>query len=149
MRFIATVAIALVCSTAFARNPVLQAIADVETSDNPMAVGHQGELSVYQIKREVWVHYSAMPFKASRRGWKDFQDEADRVALAHLAHVTKELQAAHIQVTAYALALCWNAGITAVVEHRYSTRNGDYATRVNNLYVAYYAPKPCLYANYP
>lgn len=102
------------------------ALAQVESGDNPLALGKKGEGTRYQILGATWVRYSTQPMYGCS------EHEAARVADAILLDIAKELARRQLPRTPYTMAVMWREGL-----HAKPTLNADiadYAARVSNLY---------------
>jgi hypothetical protein len=114
---------------------LLSAIAHVETGTTNTAracrkVGRAGERSAWQISRAVWNTYSSAPFTDASSSPR----LASAVAAAHLRWLRLNLEKEGISATPFALALAWNAGLSAVLDSAYKYPTTHYAERVANLY---------------
>lgn len=105
---------ALSCDT-LDSDRLLDAIAQVETGGVPR-LGKAGETGLHQLGKDA------------RR------DHGD--AATHLAWLRRELRRAGAADNAFNLALCWNAGLTRVLQGRAPMASYDYARRVENLYAS-------------
>jgi soluble lytic murein transglycosylase-like protein len=106
---------------------LLRAIAEVETANNPRAVGRAGERTIYQIAPGTWRGVSRVPMARASAA------EIDAVARTILADIHLALRERKIPVTPYEIALRWNAGARA---RRFTPATRDYAQRVANIYHA-------------
>lgn len=101
-------------------------IAQVDSGNRDSAIGPAGELSRYQISEVVWrQHRPGIPFARC----SDPQ-EAHRVAMEHLRWLVRQSS----DLSAYALALRWNAGVACVQWGHDQERHRDFARRVSNIY---------------
>lgn len=106
----------------------LEAIHHLENPRNSSKPGPKGELGPYQFRRSTWRMHTKEPFtRALDRA------VADRVAVRHYEWIKKQLTAAGKPVTAYNVALAWNAGVGAVISNKAPRVARDYAERANNL----------------
>lgn len=120
---------------------LLNGICAVETAGRYWKIGAAGERSQYQIKRVVWEMYSNVPFwRASQLSQ---QVEAKRVAMCYISEISKKLNRIGAEINVWNIAVRWNGGIS---RSHFSSRNRNYATRVNNLYVDSYSPEIDKYA---
>ncbi len=108
---------------------LLAAIAQVETGNNPNAVGRKGERGIYQILPTTWAQYSKLPVEAAATD----PGENDRVAREHLATLRLALCKRGLAMNAHALAGAWNLGEAGVMRSHNSKVHSDYADRVVNL----------------
>lgn len=93
---------------------ILAAIAEVETGNNPRAIGPAGERGAHQLTPSV------------RRQFRTAQN--------YLAHIKGRLAANSVPVTPRTVALAWNGGAGATIRNTVQARTRDYANRVSNLY---------------
>lgn len=121
---------------------LLAAISQIESGDNPRAIGKKGEVSQYQITKSVWKKHSPkVQFHAEKAPWV-----AQAVATLHLRELNMKL-APELRRTpsnnVYWLAVAWNGGLGAVQKAKakgeYSSRHvpkhvQSYADRVRALY---------------
>lgn len=119
-----------------ARSPLimplfLNALAQVESGNNPKAIGKRGELGLYQFREITWHMHTAAPFAQA----KDPQ-VAGQVADEHVRMIERALQSVGIEANARNVALCWNAGIRAVMLQTFTATSAKYAERVADLYGA-------------
>jgi hypothetical protein len=112
---------------------LLAAIAVVESNTNDAAIGKAGERGRYQITREVWEKW--MPKSQARRLYGAGFDRGPHdpalsrwVAERHIKYgIIPELEKAGRQVTVFAVASCWNAGVEGYIKH---DRGSKYAWKV-------------------
>lgn len=122
-------------ATAIERQRLLAAIAQVETgtadTNKPARqVGRGGERSAWQISATNWSRYTRAPFIDASLDAR----LASAVASLHVEWLVGQLRKAGMDPTPYALALAWNAGPTAVAQHRAPPAAHAYAVRVMALY---------------
>lgn len=115
---------------------LLAAIAQVETgtcdtSRPSRRIGRGGERSAWQIRERTWHDYTWQPFLQASRDAR----LASVVAAMHLRFLRLQLEAHRVPVTAYALALAWNAGHAAVIARAEPPSSHQYAERVAALYL--------------
>jgi hypothetical protein len=127
--FAATVASSREISPADQDTALLHAIAEVESGNNPVAIGRRGELSAYQLDYWTWRLHTSFDFSLAHTR----PDLAERVARSHLAWLHHALLSADLPDTPENLACAWNAGPGAVIHGRISAATRDYARRVVNL----------------
>lgn len=104
----------------------LRAIAQVESGENPHAVGPLGERSMYQFTRDTWRLHSL-------RSIYDATTDpayAHQIALRHLAYLHSVLRAQAVPETPATLAAAWHYGPRFA---KICTET-DYVRRVGNLY---------------
>jgi soluble lytic murein transglycosylase-like protein len=107
---------------------LLWAIREVETGNNPRAIGRLGERGAYQFRRHTWQQIAeGRPFHLAHTA------EADTVARRFLRRLEDGLASAGLAPTAYNLALAWNAGLGRVVSGNIPRASIDYAARVSRL----------------
>lgn len=105
---------------------LLRAIAQVESRNNPKAVGKHGERTKYQIKWSTWIRYSSRPQMFCT------DDEADQCATALALDIMCQLGRRSIAITPRNVYCVWKSG-------RYSPLGWgkdtiETAERVDNLY---------------
>ena len=115
---------------------LLAAIAAVESNTNDAAIGAAGERGRYQLTRAVWEQW--LPSSAwhyNDYGWEIGAHSPAMsywVAKKHIEHhIIPELEKAGRAVTVYAIASCWNAGVTGYLTH---DRGSVYAGKVLDEY---------------
>lgn len=105
---------------------MLDAIAQVESGNNPKAIGKLGERSAYQIMGQSWAMHSRVPFAQA-----SLQPALARmVARQHLAWMAGVIERNEAQVTPAMLAAAWRWGPGSAFAH---TRS-ESTRRVLNLY---------------
>lgn len=82
----------------------LRAIREEETGNNVHAHGRRGELGAYQFTFATWRQHTRLPFHDAAT------HRADYVALAHLAYLKRWIRSHHLGLTAWSMAVAWNAG---------------------------------------
>ena len=116
---------------------LLASIAVVESNSDDAAIGAKGERGRYQITRDVWNRWmpDCLNPGSYGHGW---DVGAHNPALARWVadreiryHIITELEKSWRQVTAYAIAACWNAGVTGYIDH---DRGSEYAWKVVDEY---------------
>ena len=116
---------------------LLAAIATVESNTNDAAIGAAGERGRYQITREVWERWMPQPeYPPAFGSWWEVGSHdpglSRWVATKHIEHhIIPELEKAGRAVTVYAIAACWNAGVTGYLTH---DRGSEYAGKVCDEY---------------
>lgn len=110
------------------RRSFLAAIDMVESGGRDSARGMAGELGRYQLTPAVWSQHTKAPFRHARR-----RVFAHAIAERHFDWLVSCLLAANRPATVENMALCWNAGFTAVKNNRLLPAHRDYAERVRNL----------------
>lgn len=132
----------LMASTTLSASPAIDfdrlssCIAQVESSNNDMAIGKQGERGRYQIQQQLWQQISHLPFDQAHN-----PTEAKKVAIRHLEWLSNKFRDHQSldRSRVYLIALGWNAGPQAVL-HLFATRNQrEYAQRVESLYLSEHA----------
>ncbi len=104
----------------------LWAIRQVESGDNPQAIGPRGERSAYQFMEATWRECSTVPFRAA--GVSQERDEA--AAVNYLLVIEATLIRRNLVITVRNLACAWHYG-----QHFDPAKvSGAYADRVLNLY---------------
>ena len=113
---------------------LLSCLAQVETGDNPRAVGRHGESSRYQISRVVWYQYYP-----DRSFFDCHGILAEECAWRHINWLLK-----HIHTRSpYWLAYAWRAGLKTANGPITFPTHDRYANRVENLYYnVTFCPKP-------
>jgi hypothetical protein len=106
----------------------LQAIHWIENPTESVAPGRFGELGAYQFRRTTWQKHTKQPFHLATN-----RAESDKVAVAHYEWIKRGLERNGIDASPFNIALAWNAGLSAVVEHRVPSVSRGYASRVVNL----------------
>lgn len=107
-----------------------EAIAMVETANDPTAIGRDGERSRYQFMNFVWKEYSNEPFETASTNAR----EANRVFMEHVKWSVRALKVLDQDVTVYNLALLHNAGFGNIQRSTVQERHRNYAKRVTSLY---------------
>ncbi len=115
-------------ASASERWETLQAIHWIENPTESVQPGRFGELGAYQFRRTTWQMHTKKPFHLATN-----RAESDKVAVAHYEWIKQGLQRNGIESSPYTIALAWNAGLSAVVQHRVPAVTRDYAERVVNL----------------
>ena len=113
------------------------AIALVESGNDPKAVGKHGELSEYQITRQVWNAYTTAPFTE-----ENLRNQAlsRHVALKHADHLLQKAQHTLMWESERAVVIrCaagWHRGeaYTRRPWRSWREETRDYADRVWNVY---------------
>lgn len=100
----------------------LNAIRQVESGGDDMAIGHNGERGAYQFNKATW----QMHTKEGHRAAHD-PNWALTIAFSHLDWLI-----ARVGTDPAKLAIAWNGGVGAV--KRPTKKHKDYARRVKNLY---------------
>lgn len=106
---------------------IIDSIALAENSHG--RVGRHGEVSVYQIKPEVWRQHAKRP-------WDGDPAFARSIALAHVKWLRRQIHRQGYASGVYTLAVAWNAGLGAIENPAKIVR--DYARRVTNLHEIVY-----------
>ena len=101
---------------------LLASIAVVESNSDDEAIGLAGERGRYQITREVWDKWmprkSLYLYKSLFEVGAHDHGMARWVAERHIRFsIIPELEKAGREVTVFAIASCWNAGIVGHLEH--------------------------------
>lgn len=99
----------------------LEAVALVESGNNPRAVGLAGERGRFQMSPAV---------VATSGGY------SQREALRHARWLERQLMAAGADLLVFNLALAWNAGATGALTGQAPESSYDYARRVEQTYLA-------------
>jgi hypothetical protein len=110
------------------RSDTLYAINQVENPRNLTRPGPAGELGAYQFREQTWAMHTRRPFRDAL-----IRAVSDEVAISHYEWLRAGLKRNGLEVSAYNIALAWNAGLTAVVKGRAPKSARYYAERVNNL----------------
>jgi hypothetical protein len=112
---------------------LLAALADVESGNDPHAIGKLGERSAWQIMPGSWAMHSRFPHRiASER-----PDIARAVAALHLDWTMETLRRRQVRLDVELIAAGWRHG--PGFAQRFA--RSDYALRVGNLYRANVAKK--------
>ena len=111
---------------------LLAAIAVVESNSDDAAIGAAGERGRYQLTKEVWEQWMPDGNIIGFGTWFEVgahEPAVSRwVATQHIRFgIIPELEKAGRQVTPFAIASCWNAGIEGYLKH---DRGSKYAWRV-------------------
>jgi hypothetical protein len=109
---------------------LLHALRDVESGDNPGAIGPCGERTAYQFTSATWCGYTVMPFE--RAGLCPAL--ATTIARRHLDWLMKS---STWPLTVERLAEAWHRGLDGARE----AETSDYAQRVRHLYDYYRGEK--------
>ena len=96
------------------------------------AIGRHGERGPYQTGREVWRQHSKKPYWWASSPAPEHQAEARRVAIEHVKWLERNLPAAGMPVSAYTVALAWNAGIGHVERREFVPENFLFADHARN-----------------
>jgi len=111
---------------------LLASIAVVESNTDDAAIGKAGERGRYQLTRAVWEQ--VLPPSRFHESDEEFEFGAHSPALSRYVAakhieltIIPELEKAGREVTPFAVASCWNAGITGYLKH---DRGSKYAWRV-------------------
>lgn len=102
--------------------PMLRALAAIETGNNPRAVGKKGERSAWQLMPATWRIYTRRPFREATTN----EVLAQAVARAHLAATLSRLGKGGRVVMPADVARAWNPRAPR-----------DYAQRLTNLYLLF------------
>jgi len=105
---------------------MLKAIRQVESNEDPRAVGKKGERSAYQFMPATWALYSKRPFIEATTN----PMEAERVAEKHLRTIATALNTFDGKQRAEWVGAAWNYGIRYAV----ILSDKDHPQRVANLY---------------
>jgi hypothetical protein len=124
----AGLAVARAATIDVTRQVTLEAIHNLENPRNLTRVGPRGELGPYQFRESTWRDYSAEPFLRALD-----RSASDLVAVQHFEWLKHQLEAAHLPVTTYNIALAWNGGIGAAISGRAPRAARNYAQRAENL----------------
>ena len=121
-------------ATAISRDYFLAAIAEVESRNNPNAIGPKGERSAYQITRRTWEqHDPRHPFGM----FANNPAIALRVASEHYYWLIASLKQIGLDPSALNLATCWRLGLARGSRRiRSGATLPDSAQRVVNLYAS-------------
>ena len=115
---------------------LLAAIAVVESNSEDAAIGAAGERGRYQITPAVWNEWMPFPpwsayhcaFASAPHDGAHDPALSRWVAERHIKYtIIPELEKAGRQVTVFAIASCWNAGVTGYLKH---DRGSRYAWKV-------------------
>jgi len=106
---------------------LLDAIAQVESANNPLAIGAAGERTEYQFMAATWSQYTRVPFIFAGRD----RLLSRQVAREHLAWLRRELVARGFGDSPEVLAAGWRFG----ADNARGSRRVDSSQRVANLYV--------------
>ena len=107
---------------------LLAAIAIVESDNRDFAVGKAGEMSRYQITRQVWEEHSNLPFDS----YSADQKAAELVAKKHIIYcILPEIIDRDKSIDVETIAACWNAGVRGALE---LGRGEEYAKKVRAEY---------------
>ena len=101
---------------------LLASIAVVESNSDDAAIGKAGERGRYQLTREVWEQ--VLPPSRFHESDEEFEFGAHSLALSRYVAakhieltIIPELEKAGRKVTVFAVASCWNAGVTGYLKH--------------------------------
>jgi hypothetical protein len=106
----------------------LAAIHMIENPRNLTRPGPCGELGAYQFRATTWRAYTDEPFTRALD-----RQLSDEVARRHFEWLRQRLEAAHVPVTSYNIALAWNGGVQAAISGRAPRAARWYAERAANL----------------
>lgn len=113
------------------RAALLLALRMKETGNRPGAVGRLNERTAYQFTAQTWKIYTSAPFATA--GIDTLH--ADRVADAHLAYITRQLDRRGLPIEPAFIAAAWRYGPWFKLD----CVRSDYAREVANLYEVYAA----------
>lgn len=106
---------------------MIEAIADVESGNDPAAVGALGELGRCQFRRTTWSELTNAPFEVYARRDCELTRKIER---AHLARICTQLSGFGHVLTPALIAAAWRAGTGNAVRFART----DPARRAANLY---------------
>jgi hypothetical protein len=114
---------------------LLVSIAQVETGNNPHAIGKLGERSAYQVSEAVWAQHAkhGEPFALASTN----AQLAEHVATEHLIYLTREMERAGVPISVENLAYAWNSGPAAAIRgilHGQKFKPNGFVKRVANIY---------------
>jgi hypothetical protein len=112
---------------------VVEAIRQVEHW-NGEDIGAAGERGPWQFTRETWLDFSKKPFWWASSHKREHKEEQHRVALAYITWIQEHLVNIPLKERAYAVALVYTCGYSAVKRGHISREKRDYAQRAQNIY---------------
>ena len=119
------------------RDALFRAISEVESGNNPRAVGRHGERTVVQFLPSVWRHYSRVPMSRAS------SQEVRRVFNAHVDTLLKaRSRNPRFKSEVRAVAVGWRLGEGIYKSGRVRADVLDYAERVGNLYAHFRDVRP-------
>jgi hypothetical protein len=111
---------------------LLASIAVVESNSDDAAIGKAGERGRYQLTKAVWEQ--VLPPSRFHESDEEFEFGAHSLALSRYVAakhieltIIPALEKAGREVTVFAIASCWNAGVTGYIKHG---RGSGYARKV-------------------
>lgn len=111
---------------------LLDAIAQVESGNNPNAVGRKGEVTAYQLLPCNWHAMTGRPLSDASN-----PKIAHEIALAWLRTLALDLRLDNLPVTPENLAWSWKSGLRGVLLKKWAAQaSRSYVTRVLALYRA-------------
>ena len=110
---------------------ILRAIANVESNNQYWKIGRNHEKTKYQFIESTWYQYSDIPFFFIEQ--YHYQQEADRVALAHLDNI-KSFLIARNQYSISNVGWIWNAGFGAYKRGKLPNSTKNYIRKLNREY---------------
>lgn len=110
---------------------VLQSIANIETNNCFWKIGRKHEKTKYQFIESTWYQYSDIPFLFIDQ--HNYQQESDRVALAHLSDIKRFLIARN-QYSLSNVGWVWNAGFGAYKKGKLPNSTKKYIGKLNKEY---------------
>jgi hypothetical protein len=106
----------------------LEAIHWIENPHNSSRPGAYGELGAYQFRETTWRMHTSVPFRKALD-----RSASDRVAVQHYEYLKQGLVRNGLEPTTYNIALAWNGGLSAAINHSVPAAARDYAERVTNI----------------
>lgn len=82
-----------------------------------------------QYTKATWYDYTRMPYREAQK-----PGPSTTVAIRIIEDAVSRLQARGMKATVYLLALRWRYGFAGMIQ-RLTTKDNDYASRVQNLYL--------------
>lgn len=117
----------------------LRALAQLESGNNPRAIGRAGERTQYQISRAAWKDGAGLLRCRAPKPPIQYNDQAaPSIAKAYLQHLESRLATARTPINPATLYAAWNLGYEGFKRRGFSLarcpdRTRDAARRFNNL----------------
>lgn len=112
------------------RAALLAALAEVESRNNPHAVGPAGERGLWQFRLGTWRQHTSAPF-----AWAHEPAKAREIAEKHLEWLRQAwVKSRGREPTARELAATWNGGVSLANGRKWPPCVVDYCERVAALY---------------
>lgn len=107
------------------KDSFLKAVAQVESGNDPRAVGRMGERGVFQFRKDTWKQYTKRSFFKAHDRSVSYQ-----VALKHYEWLYDGFIRNGYKPTPYLMASAWNSGLTRTLSGKAPSSTRNYARRV-------------------